>query len=193
MFKLLKTVLKTGDPTTKYPFAPLEVHQDFRGKPELDASQCIACGACTRACPANALIMETDEDKGTRRWELSIARCIYCGRCEEVCPTHAIELTEQFELAVTNKADLYEHAEFNLSNCTQCDRPFVATKLLNYTLATIEQAGLTGEQLEMRKIQLCTCPECRRKANMLDGEGVSCDRYISEFNQIPVATVGEDA
>ncbi|CAH0540499.1 formate hydrogenlyase complex iron-sulfur subunit [Vibrio marisflavi] len=193
MFKLLKTVLKTGDPTAKYPFAPFEVHDDFRGKPELKASQCIACGACTRACPANALIMETDEENGTRRWELSIARCIYCGRCEEVCPTHAIELTDQFELAVTNKADLYEHAEFNLSNCTECERPFVATKLLNYTFDSLEQAGLTGAQLEMRKRQLSTCPECRRKANMLDDKNVTCDRYISKYDQIPVVTEEEGA
>jgi hydrogenase-4 component H len=105
VFKLLKTVIKTGEATTKYPFAPLEISGDFRGKPELDANQCLSCGACTRACPANALIMETDVKAGTRRWELSMARCIYCGRCEEVCPTKAITLSQNFELAVTRKEE----------------------------------------------------------------------------------------
>lgn len=35
MIKLLKTILKTGDVTAKYPFAPFEVAEDFRGKPEI--------------------------------------------------------------------------------------------------------------------------------------------------------------
>ena len=47
MFKLLKTVFKTGDATTKYPFKPYEVDDDFRGKPELNSDQCIVCAACT--------------------------------------------------------------------------------------------------------------------------------------------------
>ena len=45
MFKLLKTVFKAGDVTTKYPFKPYEVDDDFRGKPELNSDQCIVCAA----------------------------------------------------------------------------------------------------------------------------------------------------
>ena len=47
MFKLLKTVFKAGDVTTKYPFKPYEVDDDFRGKPELNSDQCIVCAVCT--------------------------------------------------------------------------------------------------------------------------------------------------
>ena len=64
MFKLLKTVFKAGDVTTKYPFKPYEVDDDFRGKPELNSDQCIVCAACTIACPANALTMRTDPVTG---------------------------------------------------------------------------------------------------------------------------------
>ncbi|KUI96626.1 formate hydrogenlyase complex iron-sulfur subunit [Vibrio sp. MEBiC08052] len=188
MLKLFKTVLKTGDATAKYPFAPYEVSTDFRGKPELDATQCIACGACMRACPANALVMETDEQQGIRRWELSLARCIYCGRCEEVCPTHALVLSQQFELAVTNKADLYEQAEFELVNCRECDRPFIAKKLFHYVMEILQHAGLSGESLDMRRHQLESCPECRRQANMLDGQNLACNRYVTA-EQIPVNTI----
>jgi hydrogenase-4 component H len=180
VFKLLKTVIKTGEATTKYPFAPLEISEDFRGKPELDADQCLSCGACTRACPANALIMETDVKAGTRRWELSMARCIYCGRCEEVCPTKAITLSQNFELAVTRKEDLYEDAVFSLADCGQCGRPFVAQKLLEYVLDTLAQSGGTEEQLKLRRQQLETCPECRRRNNMLDSENISHLRYLEE-------------
>lgn len=87
MFKLLKTILNVGDTTVKYPFKPYDVCQDFRGKPEYNAEQCIACAACTMACPANALTMNTDAASGERVWALFLGRCIFCGRCEEVCPT----------------------------------------------------------------------------------------------------------
>ena len=70
MFKLLKTVFKAGDVTTKYPFKPYEVDEDFRGKPELNSDQCIVCAACTIACPANALTMRTDPVTGDRTWSL---------------------------------------------------------------------------------------------------------------------------
>ncbi len=42
MLKLLKTIVGAGEATVKYPFAPLEVCPGFRGKPELNAQQCIA-------------------------------------------------------------------------------------------------------------------------------------------------------
>lgn len=45
MLKLLKTIMRAGTATVKYPFAPLEVSPGFRGKPDLMPSQCIACGA----------------------------------------------------------------------------------------------------------------------------------------------------
>ena len=58
MLKLLKTIMRAGTATVKYPFAPLEVSPGFRGKPDLMPSQCIACGACACACPANALTIQ---------------------------------------------------------------------------------------------------------------------------------------
>ena len=119
MLKLLKTIMRAGTATVKYPFAPLEVSPGFRGKPDLMPSQCIACGACSCACPANALTIQTDDQQNTRTWQLYLGRCIYCGRCEEVCPTRAIQLTNNFELTVTNKADLYTRATFHLQRCSR--------------------------------------------------------------------------
>ena len=65
MLKLLKTIMRAGTATVKYPFAPLEVSPGFRGKPDLMPSQCIACGACACACPANALTIQTDDQQKT--------------------------------------------------------------------------------------------------------------------------------
>lgn len=128
MLKLLKTIMRAGTATVKYPFAPLEVSPGFRGKPDLMPSQCIACGACACACPANALTIQTDDQQNTRTWQLYLGRCIYCGRCEEVCPTRAIQLTNNFELTVTNKADLYTRATFHLQRCSRYRTPVCPAK-----------------------------------------------------------------
>jgi hydrogenase-4 component H len=172
MFNLLRIVKNTGDVTVKYPFAPLELMPAFRGKPEYDPKQCIACAACTMACPANALTMETDVKAGVRTWQLFVGRCIFCGRCEEVCPTHALTLSQMFELAVANKADLYERATFSLCNCRICNRPFAPRKEVEYVMALMVQAGIDANVVNTRRSLLETCPECRRRQNILDKNNI---------------------
>ncbi|MFK3661452.1 hydrogenase 4 subunit H [Scandinavium sp. NPDC088450] len=175
MLKLFKTILKAGEPTVKYPFAPLEISPDFRGRPELNPEQCIACAACTMACPANALTMETHPENNERLWQLFIGRCIFCGRCEEVCPTKAIRLTNDFELAVTNKADLYVKAVFRLQHCEVCQQPFTPEKSAHYAVELLRQSGVSDEALESMKSQFTTCPACKRKQTVgrHDQQGLS--------------------
>lgn len=43
MLKLLKTIMRAGTATVKYPFAPLEVSPGFRGKPDLMPMYCLRC------------------------------------------------------------------------------------------------------------------------------------------------------
>lgn len=166
MFKLFKTILDAGEPTVKYPFKPLEMTPGFRGKPQYDAAQCIACAACTCVCPANALTMETDLASGERRWQLFLGRCIFCGRCEEVCPTRAIRLSEEFEMAVTHKGDLYVNATFTLLECRVCHQPFTARKSVDYAMALLAHSGLAAGAVEAMRPQFETCPDCKRQQNL---------------------------
>ena len=180
MLKLLKTILRAGEPTVKYPFAPLEVCPGFRGKPELDPQQCIACGACTTACPANALTLETDAGENSRVWQLFIGRCIYCGRCEEVCPTRAIRLSEEFELAVTNKADLYVRATFHLQHCSECGVPFAPEKSVARAGELLALNQNAPHQLENLRAQASLCPACRRRAALEHRGSVNVPYYLKE-------------
>ncbi len=68
MLKLIREVLRVGDATLPYPFAPMEMMPGFRGKPVHDPQLCIACAACAIACPSNALSMVTDLDQGYQSW-----------------------------------------------------------------------------------------------------------------------------
>jgi formate hydrogenlyase subunit 6/NADH:ubiquinone oxidoreductase subunit I len=161
MLKLFKIISDAGEATHKYPFAPYPVSPGFRGKPQLEANQCIACAACVIACPANALTMSTDTEANERNWELNLGRCIFCGRCEEVCPTKAIALTPEFELAVGNKADLLQKATFRLAHCVDCGTPFAPAKEVEYVMDLLVQSGIQVD--DAQRAHLATCPECKRK------------------------------
>lgn len=166
VFKLIKEVLKVGQATIAYPFAPVEVAPGFRGKPEYNPEQCIACAACTIACPSNALSMETDLELGTRTWSIFYGRCIFCARCEEVCPTGAIKLGPDFELASFSRDDLIVRAVFNLAACAECGAYFASEKSLKYVITLLNQAGLPQEEKDDRLALLHLCPECRRKNDL---------------------------
>ncbi|MTJ83002.1 MAG: 4Fe-4S dicluster domain-containing protein [Telmatospirillum sp.] len=163
MLKLLKEVFRTGEATHLYPFAPLEVAKDFRGKPEHNPAQCIACAACTIACPPNAIGMETDPVAGTRTWSISYGRCIFCGRCEESCPTGAIRLTPDFELAVARKEDLTKRAVFKLALCPCCGEPVAAAREVDYVATILAGPDATPDQLARTRELASTCPDCKRR------------------------------
>ena len=51
----------------------------------IDEEKCIACGACKKACPAEAI---TGEKKVPH--VILPERCIHCGSCYSVCPSDAV-------------------------------------------------------------------------------------------------------
>jgi hydrogenase-4 component H len=166
VLKLIREVFKVGQATLPYPFQPVELQPGFRGKPEYDPLQCIACSACTIACPPNALMMETDLDTGVRTWSLFYGRCIFCARCEEVCPTGAIKLGSDFELASFAREDLTVQAEFKVAACSRCGVYFTSMKELDHVIALLDQSGLPPEGAENRSALLHLCPVCRRQVDL---------------------------
>lgn len=52
--------------------------------------KCVACGACTKQCPLNAISVI----KGCYA-QVDIQICVGCGKCTVICPANAIILKER--------------------------------------------------------------------------------------------------
>mgnify|MGYP000011746890 FL=1 len=86
----------------------------FRGRPVLveenGIERCVACGLCSRVCPALAIEVQASETNLQKErypvlFEINMLRCIFCGFCEEVCPEEAIVMSKDYELTFTSQED----------------------------------------------------------------------------------------
>ncbi|AAU04238.1 NADH-quinone oxidoreductase subunit NuoI [Rickettsia typhi] len=104
--------------TINYPYEKSPVSPRFKGEHALrryenGEERCIACKLCEAVCPAQAIVIESDErDDGSRRttrYDIDMTKCIYCGLCQEACPVDAIVEGPNFEFAsLTHTALIYD-------------------------------------------------------------------------------------
>ncbi len=98
--------------TRQYPEEKWDPPASFRGRPVLveenGIERCVACGLCSRVCPALAIDIQASESQYWKerypvKFEINMLRCIFCGFCEEVCPEEAIVMSKEFELTFTDQ------------------------------------------------------------------------------------------
>ena len=98
--------------TRQYPEEIWEPTGSYRGRPVLvddqDGERCVACGLCSRVCPALAIEVQAAETEKSKerypvKFEINMLRCIFCGFCEEVCPEEAIVMSKDIELIFTSQ------------------------------------------------------------------------------------------
>ncbi len=98
--------------TRQYPEERWEPLGSYRGRPVLveenGKERCVACGLCSRVCPAVAIEVQAAETADEKErypilFEINMLRCIYCGYCEEVCPEEAIIMSQDYELTFSSR------------------------------------------------------------------------------------------
>jgi NADH-quinone oxidoreductase subunit I len=100
--------------TRQYPEEKYVQPPSYRGRPVLvmdnGKERCVACGLCSRVCPALAIQVQAAETQDEKErypalFEINMLRCIFCGFCEEVCPEEAIVMSKDYELVFTKYED----------------------------------------------------------------------------------------
>ena len=100
--------------TIQYPEERFTRPASFRGRPVLveehGVERCVACGLCSRVCPALAIEVQASETELEKerfpiKFEINMVRCIFCGFCEEVCPEEAIVMSNEYELAFSSQEE----------------------------------------------------------------------------------------
>jgi NADH-quinone oxidoreductase subunit I len=114
MLLTLKNMLRPKV-TMQYPEQKFTPPASYRGRPVLvqennGVERCVACGLCSRVCPALAIEVQASEtelekERYPQKFEINMLRCIFCGFCEEVCPEEAIVMSKDYELVFTNRND----------------------------------------------------------------------------------------
>ena len=117
MWITFKTMF-TKPVTVQYPEEAVHLPAKFRAlhylaRYENGLERCVACGLCSRACPADAIYIEGAEndplhpvsakERFASRYEIDMLRCIFCGYCEEACPEDAIFLGKDFEISSSTR------------------------------------------------------------------------------------------
>lgn len=89
----------------EYPEKPAVIDPRWRGFHRYDLPSCIACGMCTKACPAECISL--DRVKAVkpatgfvvRSYIIDYGKCLFCGQCVPVCPAHCLAMGSQYDLS----------------------------------------------------------------------------------------------
>jgi formate hydrogenlyase subunit 6/NADH:ubiquinone oxidoreductase subunit I len=112
VFGMSRTVLHnlfTRPATRRYPGRVKEPHRSekSRGRIEIDIEACIFCGACSKRCPTDAIIVT----KPDREWNIDRLRCCTCNACVEVCPKKCLSMANRYTApTVTRDKDIFRQA-----------------------------------------------------------------------------------
>jgi Ni,Fe-hydrogenase III small subunit/ferredoxin len=164
MIEILKARLHQGHRTTAFPAGPApELPELFRGRPEIDRSQCVAgCSACATACTTGAI---TVKDKAV----FDLGRCLFCTDCTRACPEGAIGFTRDYRLATDTRDALV----------LQDDTLRLAEGLRD------ELFDLLGRSLKLRQVSAGGCNGCELDVNVLNTVGWDLGRFGIQFVASP--------
>jgi NADH-quinone oxidoreductase subunit I len=104
--------------TIQYPEKRTPLPLRFRGRLVMPVDQakgtnrCTACMKCVRACPNHSIDVVPEKGADGKdlpkpaRYLYNLGTCMFCNLCVEACPFFALVMSDEFELATTDRETL---------------------------------------------------------------------------------------
>jgi NADH-quinone oxidoreductase subunit I len=115
MVTTLKHLLRPAI-TVQYPLVKRELPERSRMSFTLPLDEngtplCKSCLLCAKACPDNAITIESEKREGVpgrtlTKFSIDLGVCMYCGMCIENCPSDGLHQTGDFENASPWREDM---------------------------------------------------------------------------------------
>ncbi|OHB62276.1 MAG: hydrogenase [Planctomycetes bacterium RBG_13_60_9] len=164
MLKILRTRLKQGYRTIRFPDRPPVLPEKFLGRPSWDSTKCPKdCTACVQACPTRAIA----KDNGILA--IDMGRCLFCTDCTDACPAKAIQFTAEYRMATRTREAL-----------VMDDRTFAVARALD-----AKSRRLFGRSLKLRQVSAGGCNACEADTNVLGTVVFDLGRFGIQFVASP--------
>ncbi len=192
MFRILQKTLKTGIVTTNYPVEPARVSERFRGRPSFNFEKWKDARPAVEVCPTGAISLF---DKGeSRKVTVDYGLCVFCGLCAEASSHQAVHITQEFELATSDRHNLVLTAEYTL-NADRTHRGLRKVDRKSVNVETdVESLGkkarsaiqkILGRSLAIRQVDAGSCNGCELEIVALNNPIYDIERFGIQFVASP--------
>ena len=192
MLKILQKTVSTGTVTANYPAEPAKISDRFRGRPSFDFDQWKDPRPAAEVCPTGAISLS---DKGdSRKVTVDYGLCVFCGLCAEASFEQAVRITQEFELATSDRRNLILTAEYTLNadgthrGMRKVDRQWMSAETDVESLGkkareTIHK--ILGRSLAIREVDAGSCNGCELEIVALNNPVHDIERFGIQFVASP--------
>jgi Ni,Fe-hydrogenase III small subunit/formate hydrogenlyase subunit 6/NADH:ubiquinone oxidoreductase subunit I len=192
MFKILQKTVSTGIVTVNYPAKPAKISERFRGRPSFDFDKWKDARPAAEVCPTGAISLSEKGD--SQKVTVDYGLCIFCGLCAEASSEQAVRITQEFELATSDRRNLVLTAEYTLNadrthrRLRRVDRQLVNAETAIENLG--QKAGETiqkilGRSLAIREVDAGSCNGCELEIVALNNPVHDIERFGIQFVASP--------
>jgi len=192
MFKILQETASTGTVTANYPAEPAQISDHFRGRPSFDFDKWKDARPAAEVCPTGAISLS---DKGdSRKVTVDYGLCVFCGLCAETSFEQAVRITQDFELATSDRRNLILTAEYTLNadgthrGMGKVDRQWMSAETDVESMGkkareTIQK--ILGRSLAIREVDAGSCNGCELEIVALNNPIHDIERFGIQFVASP--------
>jgi Ni,Fe-hydrogenase III small subunit/formate hydrogenlyase subunit 6/NADH:ubiquinone oxidoreductase subunit I len=192
MFNILQKTVKTGIVTKSYPAEPAKVSERFRGAPRFDFKSWKDARPAGEVCPTGAISLHDEGD--SRKVIVDYGLCNFCGLCAEASADQAVRITQEFELATSNRQNLILTAEYRL-NADGTHRMLHEVHSHSFNVETdVERIGrrtqetiqkVLNRSLAIREVDAGSCNGCELEIVALNNPIHDIERFGIHFVASP--------